>query len=128
MWGFQTHCQPGSKSERLPTTEIRDLLSSLAGGKSFIKLDLAHFYQEIELEEEYRKYVTINTHKGLFQYTRLPFGVVSTLAVFHQTMENLLLGLNDVCIYINDILVTGSSERDYLDNLPAILENWWKLE
>ena len=45
---------------------IEDLLASLADGKSFSKWDLAHAYQQIELEEESRKYVTINTHKGFF--------------------------------------------------------------
>ena len=66
--------------------------------------------------------MTVNTHKGLFQYTRLPFGVASAPAVFKRTMENLLKGLNNVCIYLDDILVTGSSERDHLENLAIILE------
>ena len=65
-----------------PLPRIEDLLALLAGGISFSKLDLAHAYQQIKLEEESRKYVTINTHKGLFQYTRLPFGVASAPAVF----------------------------------------------
>ena len=64
----------------------------------------------------------INTHKVLFQYIRIPFGVASAPAVFQQTMENILQGLSNVWIYLNDILVTGSSERDHLDNLAAVLE------
>ena len=42
--------------------------------------------------------------------------------MFQRTMENLLQGLNNVCIYLDDILVTGSSEREHLDNLAAVLE------
>ena len=103
-----------AKVNTYPLPRIEDLLASLAGGKSFSKLDLAHAYQQIQLEEEFRKYVTVNTFKGLFQYTRLPFGVASAPAVFQRTMENLLKGLNNVCIYLDDILVTGSSERDHL--------------
>ena len=37
-------------------------------------------------------------------------------------MKNLLKGLDNVCIYLDDILVTGSSERDQLENLAAVLE------
>ena len=111
-----------AKVDTYPLPRIEDLLASLSGGKSFSKLDLAHAYQQIELDEESRKYVTINTHKGLFQYTRLPFGVASAPAVFQRTMENLLQGLNNVCIYLDDILVTGSSERDHLENLAAVLD------
>ena len=111
-----------AKVDTYPLPRIEDLLASLAGGKSFSKLDLAHAYQQIQLEEESRKYVTVNTHKGLFQYTRLPFGVASAPAVFQRTMENLLKGLNNVCIYLDDILVTGSSESDHLKNLATVLE------
>ena len=40
-------------------------------------LDLAHGYQQIPLEESSKTFVIINTHKGLYRYYRLPFGVVS---------------------------------------------------
>ena len=76
----------------------------------------------MELEKDSRKFVTINTHKGLFEYTRLPFGVASAPALFQRTMENLLQGLKHVCVYLDDILVTGSSEREHLDNLAEVLK------
>ena len=111
-----------AKLETYPLPKIDDLLTSLAGGKTFTKLDLAHAYQQVELEKDSRKFVTINTHKGLFEYTRLPFGVVSAPALFQRTMENLLQGLKHVCVYLDDILVTGSSEREHLDNLAEVLK------
>ena len=51
--------------------------------------------------------VTVNTHKGLYQYNRLPFSVTSTPPMFQETMEKVLQGLNMVVCYINDILMTG---------------------
>ena len=111
-----------AKLETYPLPKINDLLTSLAGGKTFTKLDLAHAYQQVELEKDSRKFVTINTHKGLFEYTRLPFGVASAPALFQRTMENLLQGLKHVCVYLDDILVTGSSEREHLDNLAEVLK------
>ena len=111
-----------AKLETYPLPRIEDLLASLSGGKTFTKLDLAHAYQQVELEENSRKFVTINTHRGVFEYTRLPFGVASAPAVFQRIMENLLQGLKHVCVYLDDILVTCSSERDHLDNLAEVLK------
>jgi len=105
--------------ETYPLPRIEDLLTSLAGGTSFSKLHLAHAYHQLELEEESRKFVTIN---GLFQYNRLPFGASSAPAVFQRTMENLLLGIKHVCVYLDDILVTGSSNNDHLVNLEEVLK------
>ena len=58
------------------------LPESLANGKSFTKLDLTHEYQQLSLDNDSPPYTTINTHRGLFRYTRLPFGVATALAIF----------------------------------------------
>ena len=104
-----------------PLPRIDDLLASLSGGKSFTKLDLAHAYLQIPLEERSKKYTTINTQRGLFQYNRLPFGLSAAPAIFQRTMESILRGLPRVCIYLDDILITGVNEEDHLHNLKAVL-------
>ena len=104
-----------------PLPREDDLLTSLGRGKSFTKLDLAHAYQQIPLDEESKKYVVINTHKGLYRYNRLPFGVTSSPAIFQRTMESILRGIPKVCVYIDDILVTGETEQEHLKTLDAVL-------
>ena len=59
-----------------------DLFAALSGGKLFTKLDLAQAYTQMELDVVSRQYVAINTHHGLYQYTRLPFGIASAPAIF----------------------------------------------
>ena len=78
----------------MPTAE--ELFTQLNGGQSFSKLDLSSAYQQVLLDEECRQYVTISTHLGLFRYTRLPFGVAACPAIFQQTMDSILSGLNGV--------------------------------
>lgn len=92
----------------------------LAGGKKFTKLDMSHAYQQVVLERESRAYLTINTHKGLYCYTRLPFGVASAPAIFQQTMEKVLQGLERMVVYMNDILVTGKTDEEYLRNRKVL--------
>lgn len=109
-----------AKVDTYPLPRIDDLLASLGQGKSFTKLDLAHAYQQIPLDEGSKKYVVINTHKGLYQYNRLPFGVASAPSIFQRTMEGILQGIPNVCVYIDDILVTGPSEQEHLKTLDNV--------
>ena len=74
------------------------------------------------LEESSQELVTINTHRGLYTYTRLPFGVASAPALFQQMMDTVLQGLPNVLCYLDDILVTGRSDVEHLDNLEKVLQ------
>ena len=103
-------------------TFVEELFTALAGGKLFSKLDLSHAYLQIPLDESSRRYVTINTHKGLFEYLRLPFGVASAPSIFQRVMENLLQGIPRVCVYLDDILVTGATSEEHLANLEQVLQ------
>ena len=55
--------------------------------------------------------------KGLYRYTRLPFQVNSTPSIFQQIMENLLQGLKYVYVYIDDVLVTGTTQAEHIANV-----------
>ena len=86
-----------------------------------MKLDLSHAYLQIPLDEASRRLTTINTHKGLFEYQRLPFGIASAPSIFQRVMENLLQGIPRVCVYLDDILVSGTTEEEHLTNLSQVL-------
>ena len=109
------------KVDTYPLPQIEDLLAQLAGGKTFSKLDMSHAYQQIELDENCKEMTTINTHKGLFVYNRLPFGISSSPGIFQRTMDNLIQGLPGVVGYLDDILVTGSTNEEHAQNLEAVL-------
>ena len=111
-----------SKLEQYPIPRIEDLFAILSGGKKFTKLDLSHAYHQIPLDEEAKKYVTINTHKGLFTYKVLPFGVSSCPAIFQRTMEGLLQGIPRVAIFLDDILLTGKDDKEHLQTLTMVLK------
>ena len=113
-----------SKMESYPLPKIDDLLALLAGGKKFSNLDLANAYQQVPLDDKSKKLVTINTHKGLFQYNRLPFGVSAapSIILFQCTVETLLQGLFGICLYLDDILITGKTDQEHLSNLTTVLQ------
>ena len=80
----------------------------------------------MELEDEAKELVTINTHQGLYQFNRLPFGVASAPALFQRTMDTILRGIPHVICYIDDILVTGTTKEEHLANLEEVLKRLQK--
>ena len=84
------------------------------------KLDLSQAYQQLPLYSD-SKFTTINTHKGLFQYEHLPFGISTAPSIFQQVIKSLLGDLPNVRVYIDDILISGKTEADHLRNLELVL-------
>ena len=111
-----------SKLEKYPIPKIADLFTHLSGGTSFTKLDLSQAYQQVELDDESKPYTVINTHRGLFKYNRLPFGISSAPGIFQRTMESVLSRIPHVIVYLDDILITGKSETEHLKNLQLVLQ------
>ena len=87
----------------------------------FTKLDLAHAYQQVMLDKDAQLVTTINTHKGLYCYNRLPFGIASAPAIFQRAIETILQGISHVCVYLDDILFTGANTNDHLQTLETVL-------
>ncbi|CAI2737870.1 unnamed protein product, partial [Dicrocoelium dendriticum] len=110
-----------SKVEKYPLPRIEDLYATLAGGQKFSKLDLSHAYSQVELDDESQELTTITTHLGLFQYTRLPFGINSAPSIFQRIVDNIVKDIPFTCAYLDDILVTGRSDSDHLNTLRTVL-------
>ena len=108
--------------DQYPLPKPEDIFATLAGGQHYTTLDLTHAYNQLLLDEGSRKYVTINTLQGLYQYTRLPFGVASAPAVFQRIMDTILQGIEGVACYIDDIIITGKSDEEHLSHLEEVLK------
>ena len=104
----------------LPTAE--DIFATLAGGSQFTKLDLSNAYQQVVVEEKSRKYLTINTLQGLYEVTRLPYGIKTAPHIFQRIMDQVLQGIPGVCCYIDDILITAPTKEEHLKRLELVLQ------
>ena len=98
-----------------------DLFAGLTLGDRYSKIDLAQAYLQMEVEPESRKFLTISTPRGLFQYNRLVFGVTSAPAIFQRAIENILRDIPNVLVYQDDILVTGRTRGEHKASLDCVL-------
>ncbi|CAB3983486.1 Hypothetical predicted protein [Paramuricea clavata] len=92
----------------------------LTGSKGFSKLDLSHAYAQLNVDKESQEYLTINTHKGLYSYTKLPYGVKSTPKIFQSKMDQILQGIEKCVCKQDDILIGGN---DWRENLKILGES-----
>ncbi|KAK3766195.1 hypothetical protein RRG08_017637 [Elysia crispata] len=74
------------------------------------------------VEENSKKYLTINTHKGLYQVNRLAFGVASAPAIYQSAMDQILQGIPGTLCYLDGILVTSTDKAQHLKRLCAVFE------
>ena len=103
---YKVTINPSLVVDTHPLPNLQELFASLAGGgDKFTKLDLSQAYQQMQLHSLSKELVTINTHKGLFRYTTLPFGVAPAPAIFQRAMNSIFQGIPRVHCYIKDILI-----------------------
>lgn len=110
-------------TDQYPSPRIQDLYAKLSGGQKFSKLDLSSAFLHVPLGEDSPKYATINTQRGLYQYTRVPFGISSSPSIFQCIADNLMQGLLGTAGYQDDILVTGKDDAEHIANLDAVLQS-----
>ena len=72
---FKQTINPVSKKDRYPIPKVEDLFVSLnlevKSSQTLISVRLTNTYQ---LTTNLKQFIVINTHKGLYCYTRLPYG------------------------------------------------------
>ncbi|XP_035914961.1 uncharacterized protein K02A2.6-like [Anopheles stephensi] len=100
----------------------QDIFANLANSTIFSQIDLTYAFLQIEVDEECRELLTVNTHRGLYSYNRLPPGVKVAPGAFQQVMETMLVGLKDVAVYLDDIVIGGADTVAHNKNIRAVLD------
>ena len=107
---------------RHPIPTVDELLHSMNGSKVFSKLDLKWGYHQLELSQESRQITTFVTHKGLFRYKRLLFGVSSASELYQHEISTALAGIEGVDNISDDIIVHGPDQKTHDQRLLKTME------
>lgn len=114
----------GTIRDEFPLPRQTEILSALSGAQVLSSLDALSGFTQIELAEEDREKTAFRTHRGLFQFKRMPFGLTNGPSIFQRTMQAILapyLWLFTL-VYIDDIVVYSKSYEEHLEHLDKVLE------
>ncbi|XP_055633494.1 uncharacterized protein K02A2.6-like [Toxorhynchites rutilus septentrionalis] len=102
----------------LPTPD--DIFSKLAGSKAFSIIDLSDAYLQVEVDDASKRLLTINTHRGLFNFNRLAPGVKSAPGAFQQLMHTMIAGISGVEVFLDDFIIFSKNEEQHYQTLCTL--------
>ena len=96
-----------TKNDAHPLPRIDDTLDALKNARLFSTLDLRSGYWQIPIDPKDQAKTAFVTHNGLYEFLRMPFGLLSAPSTFQRTMEIVLSGLSfEVCLcYLDDVII-----------------------
>ena len=109
--------------EPYPLPVIQDVLHTLGAFRYATCIDLSMGYYSMSLNEAAKKLCVTCLPWGLYQYNMLPMGIKVASDVFQSAMGRLFLDMEEVLIYIDDILILGTgSFGEHMKTVDEVLQ------
>ena len=112
-----------SHKDAFPLPRIEEALNALKGAKYFSTIDLADSYHQIRVaEKDIHKTAFRAGTGGLYEFTRMSFGLCNAPATFQHLMTTVLGDENysSLLIYLDDILVFSQTYEEMLQRLDMV--------
>ena len=109
--------------EGLPN--IEDIINKVGKGRIFSSIDLTRGFWQIPMSEDSKQYTAFTTHRGLFEWNVMPFGLVNSTATFTKMMRKILKPHPNIVHYVDDICIFSEDWKTHcqiLEDIFNILE------
>ncbi|MBW0479528.1 hypothetical protein O181_019243 [Austropuccinia psidii MF-1] len=113
-----------TKADRYPIPRIPHALDKLAKAKYITKMDCMKGFHQNGVKPKFIKLLRIICHMGIYEYTRIPFGIKNAPAHFQRMMdtifqEEILEGW--MIGYIDDIIIYSKTWKDHVQYIERVL-------
>jgi hypothetical protein len=106
-----------------PMPLISDLIDAIGPNKKyFTTLDCISGYLQIQMDENSKKFTAFATHDGLYQFRRLPYGLINSPSTFVRCVMNIFRDLlyKNLVTYMDDILLYTETYEDHIKLLKEV--------
>ena len=118
---FSTGLNASLEDLHYPLPSPEEVFTKLNGGSFFSKIDLSDAYLQIPVNYDSANLLCINTHRSLYRYERLAFGVKVAPAIFQRVMDTVLGGLDFAIAYL-DIIIASRNMEQHTDHIYQVFK------
>eukprot|EP00117_Sycon_ciliatum_P032596 scpid32291/ scgid25245/ Transposon Ty3-G Gag-Pol polyprotein; Gag3-Pol3; Transposon Ty3-1 TYA-TYB polyprotein; Capsid protein; p24; Spacer peptide p3; Nucleocapsid protein p11; Ty3 protease; p16; Spacer peptide J; Reverse transcriptase/ribonuclease H; p55; Integrase p61; Integrase p58 len=112
----------GVKRETFVLPTVEETMAKLSGATVFSTLDTKKGFWQVPLADESQHLTTFITPFGRYKFRRLPFGISSAPEIFQRKLMGILDGIPGVVVFMDDILIFGSSQEAHDTALTAVYQ------
>ena len=109
---------------KYPADDVQAIMGRLQGSRFYSKFDLANGFLQVVMEEGSRDATTFITMRGMYRFTRMPFGLVNSPATFARVMSQVMaetgLRYHGVEVYVDDVLVHNAAWKEHISHLRKV--------
>jgi len=111
-----------TRKDAIPIPHVKDALDSLRGARYFATIDMLSGYWQLPMTQEARARSAFCTRRGLFEFTRMPFGLVNAPASFCRLNQLIFKDMLHKCcfVYLDDIIVFAPTPEELIGRLDAV--------
>ena len=109
-------------NDSYPLPHIHECTARLAGARIFSKVDMVKGYHQIRVNVDDIAKTAIPTLFGLFEFTRMPFGLKNAAQTFQRLMDAATSELPGVSVYLDDVLIASATVKEHKAHLRGLCE------
>ena len=104
-----------TRKDALP--RVDEIFDHLAGAKYFSMVNLKSAYNQVEIDESDQHKTALMMPMGLYEYTKMPYGLCNSPATFQRLMHIVFREeMNEkVLIFLDDIIIYSSTIEEHFE-------------